>query len=378
MSKAVKIIIGIVILVLIIVGIWISNKKPVVDLTQPIKIGYIGPLTGPSAVLGMDAVKAVEIAVNDVNKLGGVNGRKVELISEDDQYLTKNTVSAYEKLVNVDNVNVIMVASYGGLFAVMDKAEKDGVVIINPLDCNKEVANASKNIFCLATETESIGISLADQMISEGKKTAGIMYSTKDTFMAIVTNAFEKRFETKGGKIQIESFNYEDKDFKTQLLKLLDAKVEGLVLLGHDETGLIMKQARELGLKQSFYTTGTITSPVAQQLAAGNAEGTIFAYWDADATNGLAKEFDDKFKALVGRGPILPLTTHPAYDVTNILLTKVFPGIKGEITASAVKSGLLKISGYKGSTGLVTVDETGAAPIAESAFMLVNGIPVKI
>jgi branched-chain amino acid transport system substrate-binding protein len=375
-----KIVWGIVIVLVIALGVYLVNKSPtpVVDLTQPIKIGYIGPLTGPSAVLGMDAVKAVEIAVSDVNKTGGVNGRKVELISEDDQYLTKNTVSAYEKLVNVDKVKVIMVASYGGLFAVMDKAEKDGVIIINPLDCNKEVANASKNIFCLATETESIGTSLADQMISEGKKSAGIMYSTKDTFMAIVTNAFKKEFEAKGGKVQIESFNYEDKDFRTQLLKLKDAKAEGLVLLGHDEVGLIMKQARDLGLKQAFYTTGTITSPVAQELAAGNAEGTIFAYWDADMTNGLAKAFDDKFKALVGRGPILPLTTHPAYDATNILLTKVFPAIKGEITSSAVKSGLLKISNYQGSTGLVTIDKTGAAPIAESAFKLVKGVPTKI
>lgn len=377
MKKVLWVVIAIVVVVL---GVYFINEslKPVVDSTQPIKIGYIGPLTGPSAVLGMDAVKAVEIAVSDVNANGGVNGRKVELISEDDQYLTKNTVSAYEKLVNIDKVKVIMVASYGGLFAVMDKASKDGVVIINPLDCNKEVANASKNVFCLATETESIGISLAKQMLAEGKKSAGIMYSTKDTFMAIVTDAFKKEFESVGGKVQIESFNYEDKDFKTQLLKLRDSKVEGLVLLGHDETGLIMKQARDLGLKQSFYTTGTITSPVAQELAVGNAEGTIFAYWDADTTNGLAKAFEDKFKALVGRGPILPLTTHPAYDVTNILLTKVFPVIKGEITAGAVKAGLLKISNYQGSTGLVTMNKTGAAPIAESAFKLIKGVPVKI
>jgi branched-chain amino acid transport system substrate-binding protein len=251
-------------------------------------------------------------------------------------------------------------------------------VIINPLDCNKEVANAGKNVFCLATETESIGTSLASKMISEGKTSAGIMYSTKDTFMAIVTNSFKAEFEAKGGKVQIESFNYEDKDFRTQLLKLKSAKVEGLVLLGHDETGLIMKQARDLGLKQAFYTTGTITSPVAQELAVGNAEGTILAYWDADTTNGQSKAFEDKFKALVGRGPILPLTTHPAYDATNILLTKVLSNIKGEVTSGAVKTGLLKISNYQGSTGLVSFDKNGAAPIAESAFKLVKGMPTKI
>jgi branched-chain amino acid transport system substrate-binding protein len=370
----------VVLVVVILLGAYFINKNssPTVDLTQPVKIGYIGPMTGPSAVLGMDAVKAVEIAVNDANAIGGVNGRKVELISEDDQYLTKNTVSAYEKLVNVDKVKVILVASYGGLFAVMDKAAQDGVVIINPLDCNKEVANVAKNVFCLATETESIGQSLADQMISEGKNSAGIMYSTKDTFMAIVTNAFKQEFESKGGKVQVEAFNYTDTDFRTQLLKLKSSNVGGLVLLGHDEVGTIMKQARTLGMKQKFYATGTITSPVAQQLAEGNAEGTIFAYWDANKNNTEATAFETKFKALVGRGPILPLTTHPAYDATNILLKKVLPMIKGEITAESIKSGLLSISNFQGSTGLVTIDKSGAAPIVESAFKLVKGAPVKI
>ena len=119
----------------------------------------------------------------------------------------------------------------------------------------------------------------------------------------------------------------------------------------------------------------TLSSP---GWAVGNAEGTILAYWDTNTANTEALAFGAKFKALVGRDPILPLTTHPAYDVSTILLTKVLPDIKGEVTSAAVKAGLLEISNYQGSTGLVTFDKTGAAPIAESAFRLVNGVPAKI
>lgn len=340
-----------------------------------IKIGYIGPLTGPSAVLGMDAVKAVEIAVKEANDAGGVNGRQVELFVEDDQYLTKNTVSAYNKLVHTNKVKILLVASYGGLFAVKDLAVQDGVIIINPLDCNKEVADAQKNIFCIATETESIGEVLANQMLKEGKTTAGIMYSTKDTFMALVADAFTKTFEAKGGKVQVESFNYDDKDFRTQLMKLKET--EGLVLLGHDETGTIMKQARTLGMKQGFYTTGTITSPVAQELAVGNAEGTVLALWDANPDNQKAKTFNDNFVKLVGRNPIFTLTTHPAYDAVKILTDRVLPEVKS-INAKEVRAELLKVSGYEGVTGTVNIDSSGGAPIKESAYRLIKGMPVEI
>jgi branched-chain amino acid transport system substrate-binding protein len=373
-----KILVIIGVVVLLTVGVYFSmnsgSNKPVFE-TGPIKIGYIGPLTGPSAVLGMDAVKAVEIAVNEANLNGGIKGRKVELDVQDDQYLTKNTVSAYNKLVHTDNVKIILVASYGGLFAVKDQAVKDGVLIINPLDCNKDVANASNNIFCLATETESIGEVLAKQMLAEGKKSAGVMYSTKDIFMSLVADAFRKTFEAQGGKVSSQSFNYEDVDFRTQLLKLKDS--EGLVLLGHDEVGTIMKQARTIGLNQSFYTTGTITSPVAQKLANGNAEGTVFAFWDVDANNQKAKDFNDKFVKLVGRGPILSLTTHPAYDAVKILTDIVIPKT-GTSDIEKIKKELLKVSGYGGVTGKVTFTSNGGATIKELAFKLVNGAPSVI
>jgi branched-chain amino acid transport system substrate-binding protein len=214
-------------------------------------------------------------------------------------------------------------------------------------------------------------------MIKEGKKSAGIMYSTKDTFMSLVSNSFKKTFESQGGKVQVESFNYDDKDFRTQLLKLKVTNVEGLVLLGHDEVGLIMKQARELSMKQSFYTTGTITSPVAQELAKGAAEGTVFALWDASADNAQAKNFVNSFVKLVGRGPIFTLTTHPAYDTVKILADVVLPEVSS-VNAKDIKAGLLKVSNYQGATGLVTINKMGAHAIPEFAYKLISGAPVKI
>ncbi|MEN9921529.1 MAG: hypothetical protein RLZZ517_507 [Candidatus Parcubacteria bacterium] len=371
-----KILASVIVLIVIIVLALSVGKKTEDD--GIFKIGYIGPETGPSAVLGMDAIPAIQIAVEEVNKKGGINGKPVELIVEDDQYLTKNTINAYNKLVNIDKVDALLVATYGGVFSIKDQAEKDDIIVIDPLDCNDELAASSENIFCLATETESIGTSIAEYMIKNGQTNAAVMYSTKDSFMNLVSKAFEDKFVAEGGKIvATEAFNFEDNDFRTHLLKVKETNPAGLVILGHDEQGLIMKQAREIGIKSPFYTTGTITSPVAQKSAAGYAEGTYFAYWDAGSDNKLATEFNTKFVKKVGRPAILPLTTHPAYDTMQVLF-KVFEGINGDVTSNKIAKGLLDIKNLEGTTGTISFEKDGGARIKESIFKLVNGAPVKV
>lgn len=379
MDKTTKIFIGVAVLILVIGGIWYFSRsqQQTADLSGPIKIGYIGPLSGPSAVLGMDAIKAIEIAVDDANAKSGDSDRKIKVIAEDDQYLTQKTVDAYNKLVNIDKVKIILVSTYGGVFAIADRAKQDGVLIIDPLDCNSDVAMIDKNVFCLATESESIGHSLADYAISQGKLKAGVLYSTKDNFMSLVKDSFKQRYESGSGKIFEDNFLYTDSDFKTILTKMKANGVNVLVILGHDEQGIIMKQARDLGITAQFLTTGTITSPPAQEAARGNAEGTVFAYWDADANNAIAKDFLQKFIAKVGRGPILPLTTHPAYDTVKLLAEKILPS-ENENDIAGLKDKILKVKNYQGSTGIINFGSDGAARIKESAWQLVKGVPVKI
>ena len=91
MDKTTKIFIGVAVLILVIGGIWYFSRsqQQTADLSGPIKIGYIGPLSGPSTVLGMDAIKAIEIAVDDANAKSGDSDRKIKVIAEDDQYLTQ-------------------------------------------------------------------------------------------------------------------------------------------------------------------------------------------------------------------------------------------------------------------------------------------------
>lgn len=170
-----------------------------------------------------------------------------------------------------------------------------------------------------------------------------------------------------------ESYSVGTRDFKTQLTKIIKENPDGLVLLGYDETGIIMKQARELGFIGQFYTTGTVTSLSLQKASQGNAEGTIFAFWSAPKDKEPTKSFTEKFKKIKGREPILDLATYPTYDSVNVIAE----AMKKSENISELKKSILNVK-MNGVTGEISFNKDGGMRILESAYVLKDGKPVPI
>jgi branched-chain amino acid transport system substrate-binding protein len=380
MSKTTKVVIGIIVLILIIVGVWISNEKPIVTNTSPITIGYIGPITGGAAILGEEAKSAIEVAVDKVNAKGGINGRTVKLIAEDDQFATAKSVSAYEKLVNIDGVETIIMSNYGGVMAVAEKAKKDNVMIIDSLDCDKDLGALGNNIFCIAKETTDLADVIADYAIEKGYKNIGIIHSTTDNFMQSVSDAFVARIGSKG-IVQVESYTPKTIDFKTELLRLKNNDV--IVFLGYDEIGVAMKQAKDLGMKQPYLTIPTVaTTPSIQELSKGAIEGIIFSFYAPLDTNPVATKYYSDYKAKFGHTPYVYVASDQAYDSAMVLFEKVLPGVNASTKEARLAQGInlmQKVSGYKGVTGNLTMKADGRmGGILIRLFKLVNMIPVYI
>jgi len=354
-------------LLLLIVGCIQTPTGAVVK--EPVKIGWIGPITGQSAVLGMDSITAAEIAVSDINSRGNI---QVQLIAHDDQYNTRKAVDAYNKLVNIDKVKVIVISTYSGVFALAEKAKQDGVILMDPLDCSTDLVNLGDNVFSIATHSEGIAKVLADQAEEINAKKVGILYFNSDRFMPLMKDVFVKEFDNE--IVLKQAYSAGEADFRTSLLKMVHNKVDAIVLLGYDETGLAMKQARELGFKGQFLTTGTVTSPTLQEAADGHAEGTIFAFWNADKDKEPTKSFTAKFIEKKGRPPILDLATYPTYD--NVMVIAEVMSKTNNI--EEIKQELLKIKDFEGVTGKVTIAPDGGARIAETPFILQQGRPVAI
>lgn len=349
----------VIIIVILIGGVVLFNHQQKLGSEHKpyvIKIGYIGPLSGPAAVLGQDSATAIQLLIDEAN-LDHSSDLEIKLIIEDDQYDTARAVSAYHKLIYTDDVDIIFMATYGGIFAVGDQAETDGVVIIDPLDCDDRIANLGENVFCIAKDTDEIGYAIAEYLNNQGIKQASILYSTVDKFMPDVSDAFAQRYL---GTVQSESYVSGTTDFSTSLVKLRDTDV--LVLLGYDELGHAMKQARDLGVIIPFVGTATFTSPPLYEASNGDADGATFPFWLPENENIKAQEANEKFTSHVGRSTYIPLITYAAYDSTELLTHEVLPRVSATEKPeriTQIKNTLLSVENYQGITGNLSMNPNG-------------------
>ena len=342
---------------------------------DPIKIGWSGPLTGNSAVLGIDSVEAVRIVFDEVNAHGGIAGRSIELLVEDDQYDTAKALSAYTSLVN-RGVAIIIASTYGGVIATGNKAVKDDVIVINPLDSNNDLAVLPENTFSIATESESIGRIIAEEIASKKEFPVAVLCDNANPFMVLVSNILKEKLGHSDGFV-FDGYEPSTQEFRSFITKIRAKKIRSLVLLGHDQMGQAMKEARNMGIQAQFYTLGTITSPGFQKLAGEAANGTKVAYWQAPR--------GDKYQALIEtfilrlkRPPILEIASIPSYDVANIVIDALRYSIGNNadqpINVDQIKKYLYGIKGYQGVSGVITMDPDGAVrTIRESIYTYNNG-----
>lgn len=317
---------------------------------ETIKLGYIGPQSGASAIVGLDAAKAIQLAVDEKNAIGGVNGKKIELFVEDDRYDTKQTLNAYNKLVYTNGVQVLIISTYGGVFAVAEQAKKDGVIVIDPLDCDNDIAALPSNTFCIAKNTKDLGYLIADYATEHNKTKSGVLYTTVDKFMSTVKDAYKERAEENGGDVQAESYTSTDSDFRTSLLKMKDKDV--IVMLGYEEIGIAMRQARELGINSTFLTIPSVAgSPSVREASQGAIEGTIFSFYEPSKYNEKNVDFHTRFEKKYGNGPILPIISDQAYDTAEIIIQKVLPNKSIETRENE----LLGVKNFSGVTGTLTM-----------------------
>ena len=129
-------------------GILLSACSPSDDGTGPIKIGFIGPLTGEASPYGVDTLNGAKLAVDEINEAGGVNGRMIEIIAEDGRCTGTDAASAAQKLVNVDKVVAIVGGQCSGeTLAAAPIAESAKVVMISPVSSSPDVTAAGDFIF---------------------------------------------------------------------------------------------------------------------------------------------------------------------------------------------------------------------------------------
>jgi branched-chain amino acid transport system substrate-binding protein len=308
MDKSTKIIIGIIVAVIVIVGIWYGvSKKPTTPTTkETIKIGAILPLSGKNALNGQYIQQAIILAQEEINQNGGINGKKLEIIFEDDQCDPKVGATIAKKLINIDKVPLVLGPWCSSVaLAVAPTFENSKTIMIAEVITPK-LTTAGDYIFRVQPTGAFYMKTLAEEVVkSLGIKKAGVMYIGND-YGASVKDAFVREFENNGGTIvDVEQYMDKQTDFRTELMKILQKNPQAILLASYaQDAGLILKQAKELGINVQFLGVPALENKDLIKIAGEAAEGLIYPYhFNFENPNENVQKFISNYTSKFGHPP---------------------------------------------------------------------------
>ena len=353
----------------IIVGTFFlgCKKEPMVY-----KIGCVTPLTGEGATYGAATKRGIDLAVEEINNAGGINGIKIKVIYEDDKMNPKDAVNALNKLIRVNKVPVII----GGFtsrvtLALAPIAEQNKVILFSSSSTADEIKFAGDYIFRNVPPNKSQGNCAALFVINFlKKKKAAILYKNDD-YGKSLADAFKESFLNVGGQIVIEeSYDPGKKDFRDLLTKIKSLNPPIIFYPGnYQESGIILKQAREMGIKSTFVGGDGSYSPELINIAGVAAEGSYytlmamgFGIADQEIEN-----FTKNFKEKYGEEP--DVYAAYAYDAMKTLAEAIRIG---GYSADGVKKALYSTT-FKGVTGITKFDNYGEVDKPYYIYEVKNG-----
>ena len=265
----------------------------------PFVIGVMESVTGPGETYGTVAVQAKQMAADEINAAGGVNGRRLEFVVEDSQCSAKDAITAYNKLTDVDGVKIILGTSCSGaMLGVAPLAEADGVVLFSGLASNPDIANAGDYIFRTQISDVQVGINTGNVLWADGVRRLATITEATDYAEGVRRTSVEQ-FEKRGGTLAAaERYGSDVTDFRSQLTKLLQADPDALHIAPQSEfaAGTIIKQARELGYQGPVYAETVSVGTTALEVAGEAATGMKAITADLDPDNEKAQEVLANFR----------------------------------------------------------------------------------
>lgn len=350
------------------ITVWMVSAFFVVTLgcsntnKQEVKLGAILPLTGDAAPYGSSLKKGMDLAIDELNAKGGINGKKLVVAFEDDRNLPQDGVTAYSKLKSVDKVPMVLGAMFSAVtLAIAPIAERDNVVLLSPTSSDIALTNAGDYIFRIYPSDSYDGDFLGNFAYEKlgARKVAVISMQASSTIS--VSKMFKKVFEQKGGAIVSEdAFNEGATDYRAILTKLKKQQ-QDLVFLpaALKESALFLRQAKELGVTARVLGISTLFDPKLIELAGDAAEGVLFSSPAFDATSQAPeiRAFVEAYKSRYTAEP--DILGAYGYDTVNIAVVALKSAGASQITAQTIKNGLYKIKDYKGVTGTMGFDDNG-------------------
>lgn len=348
-------------------------------------IGGIGPTTGATAIYGTAVKNGAQIAVDEINAAGGINGKQIEYRFEDDQNDAEKAVNAYNTLKDWGMQMLVGTTTTAPCIAVAGKTASDNVFQITPSASSPDVLSSGNgNVFQVCFTDPNQGVASA-QYIAENKLATkiGIIYDSSDVYSSGIEEKFEAEAKTQGLNIVSKAaFTADSKtDFGTQLQKAKDAGADLLFLpIYYQEASIILKQADTMGYKPKFFGVdgmdGILTvENFDTKLAEDVMLLTPFAADAKDKTvQNFVKTYKEKYKDTPNQ------FAADSYDAVYALKaaieeSKATPDMSASDMCDALKGAMTKIKmqGLTGGEDGLTWNESGEVTKSPKAVIIKNG-----
>lgn len=340
---------------------------------ETIKIGLLSVFSGEGANYGKSARTAVDLAVEEINTTGGINGKKIEIVYEDSKGNPKDALNGFQKLATIDKVPIVIGPFYSGeVLSCASAANSNKVVLLSGSATSDNIKNAGDYVFRVCPTNLEQARTVADFIINDlKKKSAFIIYRNVD-YGVTLRDRFKDSFGKLGGVILGEEGVVADvSDVRTQIQKAKSKKADVIFAAVHyPEGGALLKQSKELGLKAEIIGTDGGFDPQLINIASDAANGSFWATigWGGGSTKEEKDKFIVKYKSRYNEEP----NTYSGlyYDALNVIV-RALTNIK-EINGETVKNELYKIKDFKGATGITSFDSFGEVEKPFSIYRVEN------
>ena len=344
------------------------------DDTGDIVIGEFGSLTGTTATFGISSKNGIDMAIDEVNAAGGVLGRQVRVIVEDDQGRPEEAQTVVTKLITSDQVVAILgeVASSRSL-AAAPVAQANQIPMISPSSTNPDVTAVGDYIFRVCFIDPFQGMVMAKFATTTlGVRNVAILRDIKNDYSVGLADVFAQNIASMGGSIVAdESYSEGDTDFSAQLTSIRARNPQAIFIPGYyTEVGLIARQARQLGLNVPLLGGDGWDSPRLTEIGGPALNDSYFSnHYSAQDTSSAVQTFVSTYTARFGEAPdgLAAL----AYDAAKILFAAMERA--GTTDGPAVRDAIAQTRDFPGVTGRITIDAERNAVKPAVVLRVVDG-----
>lgn len=344
---------GLAVVVVVILVLTVGRPD---NVPQTIKIGVTNSLTGKYAMRGEQTMRGMQLAVDALNSTGGINGKKIELLSEDNQGDPKVAVSGVNKLLDTDHVDFVLSAFTSITNAVKSSVAQHGKVMIYASTVS-DIAKSNPLFYMDYYKAEDHGKALADVVAQRGYRSVKAISEVAENCTKF-NEAFDAEATSKGVRVlSRETYLTTDKDVKTQLLKLKSGeKFDALVLCSWQHEQIIMPEMEQLGMLgvPTFHWLAPYL-PVAQtkEILALFSKNNATTVWYGFSGNGSPEEkkFVAAYRARYSEDP----TPDAAYSYDDVQLLANAAKQCPSLLSTCIEGELTKAN-YAGAGGHVQFD----------------------